>query len=147
MNYSIVSSKNAAHFLDQFHQWVENEWGPPDSASKIGGEIIIPNTLFAVEGEKLIAGLGFSGYPAPGSEKTALWINTLLVAPSFRQLGIGSRLVTEAENAAVRLGHLALFVYSDVPELYQKLNWVIVDDSSESTVLKKQFSVSCAKLT
>jgi GNAT superfamily N-acetyltransferase len=147
LNYSIVSSKTTAHLLDQFHGWVEDEWGPPDSASKICDDIIIPNTLLAVADEKLIAGLGFSGYPAPGSEKAALWINTLLVAASYRQLGIGSRLVTEAENEAASLGHLTLFVYSDVPELYQKLNWVIADDSNESTVLKKQLPVSRAKLT
>ena len=82
----------------------------------------------------------FAGSYIPNTDNIGLWINTVLVSPEHRGSGLGSQLVKAAEVEAIRIQVRELFVYSDAPELYRKLGWIIVDSQGESTVLKKVFA-------
>ncbi|MDA1370932.1 MAG: GNAT family N-acetyltransferase [Proteobacteria bacterium] len=138
--YSIINSKTDRLLLKQFREWVEEEWGKVDSNDHNDEDLAIPSPLLAVTDSELLGGLGFTCFSIPGVNKTGLWVNTLLVAPEYRNIGIGEKLVLAAEAEAVRSMERELFVYTDVPGLYQKLGWIIVDDKNESKVLKRVVS-------
>lgn len=134
---SIVISTADGKHLEQFREWVENEWGVVDSfEGKVGG-VLVPAPIFAVEENVLAGGIGFTSAAKPQSVETVLWINVLLVAPKYRHMGIGSQLVQAAEEVACQLDVKEMYVYTHIPELYQKLDWVLINDIDESVVLKK----------
>ena len=135
--YSIINSKTDRLLLKQFREWIEKEWGKLDSNDHDSEDLSIPSPLLAVKDSELLGGLGFTSFSIPGASKTGLWVNTLLVAPEYRNIGIGSKLVLTAEAEAARSMERELFVYTDVPDLYQRLGWIIVDDTNESKVLKR----------
>lgn len=100
---------------------------------------MIPDPLLAIEQGALMGGLGFTSFAKPNSECLAVWVNTLYVAPQYRNRGLGSALIHAAESTAQNLGIDELFVYTEIPALYEKLNWRIVDLIQEATVLRKAF--------
>lgn len=141
--FSIISSNSAPHHLKQLREWVEAEWDEVDPFEGAAEGFIVPPPLLAIDDQKLLGGLAFSSFPIPGSEEIGVWVNALLVTPEHRSIGISSQLVQAAEVEAECIKVKELFVYTDVPKLYLKLGWSIVDSSGESTVLKKV----CGKLT
>lgn len=73
----------------------------------------------------------------PEARTLGWWINTLLVAPKFRRIGIGSRLVQEAERHVAKVGTGELYVYTNVPQLYQKLGWELVKELEQKMILRR----------
>jgi GNAT superfamily N-acetyltransferase len=137
---SIVSSKSASHHLKQLREWFVDEWGKIDPFEGAHDDYVVPPPLLLVDGPKLLGGLSFTSSSIPNTDNFGLWINTVLVSPEHRGSGLGSQLVKAAEVEATRIQAKELFVYSDAPELYRKLGWIIVDSQGESTVLKKVFA-------
>lgn len=84
-----------------------------------------------------MGGLAFATYPRPDDGSSAVWINALFVAPDFRGQGIASKLVRAAEAEAGAHGIADLFVYTDVPRLYQNLGWQVLREDDENLVLTK----------
>lgn len=135
--YSIISSGAGKKHLEQFREWVEKEWGAVDSFSGTVEGFLVPAPILAIDEQELMGGLGFTSSTKPDSEDTGIWVNVLLVASKYRNKGIGSQLIQAAEAAASHIKVKELFVYTDVPAIYQKLDWSIVEEKNESTVLKK----------
>lgn len=135
--YSIISAETEEEHLKQFRKWIEKEWGTVNSFRGIVEGFTVPSPILAVGGLELLGGLGFTSFPKPGSKETGVWINSLLVAPAHRNMGIGSQLIQAAELEARRTKVKELYVYTDIPTLYQKHDWIIVDQENESTVLKR----------
>ena len=134
---TVVSSSSEPHHLGQLRKWIAAEWGQTDPLKAADDGFVVPSPLLVIDGEKLFGGLTFTNYPKPGIKETGLWINALFVAPAHRGVGIGSQLVEAAEVEAANIRAEELFVYTNVPGLYQKLGWLEVDSSGEHTVLKR----------
>jgi GNAT superfamily N-acetyltransferase len=135
--FSVVSSNSEPHHLKQLREWFVVEWGQIDPFETTKYGFIVPSPLLVIDGQKLLGGLAFTRYPISGNEEMRLWINALFVAPEHRGIGIGSQLIQEAEIEAERIKEKELFVYTNAPELYQKLGWLNVDSSAEYIVLKR----------
>ncbi len=137
---SIVSSRSASFHLSQLREWMINEWRTVDPFDGVYDEPVVPPPVLVIDGDELIGGLAFTNAPVRGAEKIGLWINVLIVLPEYRGRGIGSKLVLEAEVEADDVNADELFVYTDVPNLYQKLGWSVIDDADTNTVLTKRIA-------
>ena len=94
----------------------------------------LPLPLLAIENSKLLGGVAFTWYVKPAASELGFWINALLVALKSRGLGIASRLIRSAE---IDQGLEELYVYTDIPILYEKLDWQRAEQMGEHYVLKK----------
>jgi GNAT superfamily N-acetyltransferase len=138
----IVSSRSASPHLSQLREWMTNEWGKIDPFDGGYEDRIVPPPVLAIDGDELLGGLAFTNAPVQRTEKIGLWVNVLFVLPKYRGRGIGSKLVAEAEVEAKDVKADELFVYTDVPSLYEKLGWTILDDSGANTVLRKRIAAT-----
>ncbi len=134
---TVVSSNFTSHHLIQLREWFGSVWGKFEDFedSKLG--IALPCPLLAISNGNLMGGLSFTAYQNPEKNEVALWINALFIEPDNRGLGIGSMLIKAAENKAITTEHTELFVYTNVPELYQKNGWSELVNNGENVVLKK----------
>lgn len=135
---SILNSGSEPQFLDQLPEWLELEWGESDRSDGDDAPCNVPVPLLAVDDEHLlVGGIAFTSHPEPGSHELGIWINALIVSEPFRGRGIGSKLVRAAELEANRQWIPELFVYTNVPILYQKLGWWLVKHDDGNSVLVK----------
>lgn len=135
--YSIIGSATEQQHLSQFRDWLEEEWGTVDPFEGPVEGFAVPSPILAVDEHVLLGGLGFTSFSKPGSAEIGVWINTLLVAPMYRNTGIGSKLVQAAEAEAIRIKALELFVCTGIPNLYLNLKWTIVGNTNDSMVLRR----------
>lgn len=129
----------------QLREYLEAEWGSIDPFTGKHPEVAIPSPVVAVDQHASMAGgLIFGTHTKPGSVDIGVWINALLVLPTERKKGIGSRLVRSAETEARQLAITELFVLSEFPILYQKLGWqpVSLVSGGKETILRKRFTPS-----
>jgi predicted N-acetyltransferase YhbS len=135
---SVCTSHPDSDQVAEFRTWVEAEWSNVDPFEGQNGRVL-PAPVLASKDGALVGGLSFTYSSIPGTQDIALWINTLLVAPEHRRMGIGSKLISAAESAVADVGADELYVFTDVASIYQKLDWTIHSNSGKSTVLKKKF--------
>jgi GNAT superfamily N-acetyltransferase len=133
---SIVDSRISYIHLETYRQWISEEWGCEHSFESKDGPL--PSPLLALVGERLAGGISFTWHIAPEPPEMALWINTVYVEPAFRGKGVATALVAAAdEHARMETGEKTLLVYTDVPQLYEKNEWVPTKQEGEMWVLHK----------
>ena len=134
---SVYTSNQDSDLAAEFRRWVEAEWGNVDSFFEQNGKVL-PAPILALKDGVLVGGLSFTYSSIPGTQEVALWINTLLVAPEYRRMGIGSRLIAAAESCVGLVGANEVYAFTEVAEIYQKHGWCIHSNAGESTVLRKE---------
>ena len=136
---SIVDSRLSDIHLETYWQWISEEWGRDHSFESMDGAGPLPSPLLAMVGGRLAGGISFTWHIAPDSPEMALWINTVYVEPTFRGNGIARALVAAAdEHARTVTGEKTLLVYTNVPQLYEKSEWVPTKREGEMWVLRKE---------
>lgn len=135
---SIVESRPSDIHLETYRQWISEEWGSDHSFESLDRSRPLPSPLLALVGERLAGGLSFTWHIAPDSPEMALWINTVYVEPAFRGKGIARALVAAADGHARKVtGEKAFLVYTNVPQLYEKNEWIPTKQEGEMWVLRK----------
>ena len=139
---NITSAEHAPQHLSRLRQWYLAEWGRIDSFAGNHPGIAIPAPLLALEtdnnsAQQLLGGLVFSTFGWPTDADVGVWINAVYVAPEHRGKQIASALITSAEQAAIAMEIETLFVYAQIPALYQKLGWQLVEQTGDDCVLTK----------
>jgi len=134
---SIVDSKAHPHLQEQLHQWLSAEWGNFDFFKGALKTFTVPPPLLAIKDLTLLGGLAFSRYPAPANKNLGLWINGVLVAPEHRGLGIATQLIQAAEITAQKTQAQSLYAKTNIPKLYEKLDWHKLEESEGNVVLGK----------
>jgi len=91
----------------------------------------IPLTLVAIHNNKPIATANLKkSVPVLDAPKNKIWLGSFYVEPSYRNKGIGSRMLKAICNEAVRLGHNEIYLFSSDPEMpnwYKKYSWEVVN--------------------
>ncbi len=128
----IVASDEHQQYLEELRKHFIAEWGEIDPLVSS----IAPAPILALDDEMLIGGLSFTDFPSPGNNEPGIWLNVLLVLPEYRSKGVGTDLVKFAAQEAKLFQLSQIFVYTDIPDFYKRLNWQIVDNSGDKTVLK-----------
>ena len=136
----IESSNFNSHHLEQLHTWFVEEWEEVDPFVDCKNGVALPAPILALDSGVLIGGLSFTGYNKPNSSSVGVWVNALFVLPEKRGTGVASKLLQTAEKEAQKLGVKELYARSDVPALYEKLNWQVLYQTSEGTRLKRNLS-------
>ncbi|MCL9774464.1 GNAT family N-acetyltransferase [Vibrio methylphosphonaticus] len=135
----VKATPHHEQYLALFYQWLKEEWQDiePPSASKDG--LIIPPPILALDRSTLMGGLIFTRFLSPTTHSQAIWINALFVAPNARHQGIASQLIRHAESYVYSLNEAELLVYTHIPNLYVKQNWIEVEKNGDHVVLQSTF--------
>jgi len=134
---TLVNSTDVPQLIPQFQQWVADQWGNVQTPAVSPGESDFPTPIFALENDKLLGGLAFTRHIKPDDDSVGVWINALYVSPDHRKRGIAACLIQMAEVEAVKFGIDELYVYTDVPIIYQKQGWEICKTVDDHTVLRR----------
>jgi len=127
----ITSLEPQSKIATELNVQLNKEWTEIGSFEKEMYGISIPNPIGVLIDGVIIGGLSFTNYRAPISEEIVVWVNAVLVQPSYRHRGIASKLLVAAQSTAHKL-----FALTDIPELYTKLGWQIVSHESDGTIVK-----------
>jgi GNAT superfamily N-acetyltransferase len=120
--------------LQEFKKMALGEWPSVDFSKENEEGLIAPKPILAMKNGLIIGGLSYVWYPNPNQDELALWVNTVLVVPSCRNHGVGTKLIKFAmqEQGA----EAELFVYTTLPSLYLKVGWSLVSTDNGNHVLK-----------
>lgn len=131
----IISSSESlgSRYVKELREILEIEWGEFAAFETSACGIKTPAALIAIENEILIGGLVFSLWAAPESDRTAIWINGLIIKPVYRKKGVASLLIRQAMSKEPQL-----LVLTDVENLYSKLSWQTISKTEKGTVLRHQ---------
>lgn len=121
--------------LDEMAQWVYEQWGGA-SQGEVRGQLMQYNEELAglvamVEG-KAIGVLGFRLYQHSRRDEQVMWFNVLYIVEVWRGKGVGRMLHDEGLKQLREHGWGEVFVYSDLPKLYEGFGWAVVEGEDES---------------
>ncbi|MBL1421051.1 MAG: GNAT family N-acetyltransferase [Alphaproteobacteria bacterium] len=133
---SILNSEFKSPHLNPLHDWFTEEWGERSFYNRHHEGYAILAPLIALDDEILVGGLAFSRFKNPENDGMALWINALLVALEQRGKGVASALLTAAAQAAFEWGETQLFALTDVPQLYLKQKWSLVEGTKDQNIVR-----------
>lgn len=130
---------NSPHLIT-LYKWFESEWNDVDEfvLSKHGKEI--PPPIFALINEELVGGLVFTRFLSPITHQYPIWINAVYIKAEYRLQGISSLLIKHAEKKIKELGESELLVFAEIPDLYSKLGWEIVEQIDNNFVLQSSLA-------
>lgn len=114
-------------------EWLRAMWSDANDvfASTLQPSADRPGAVIAVSAHAPVGVLAYKRFQAASQTQPELWINALYVVPEQRRRGIGRQLIQFAmEHATPRFAD-ELFVYTDVPGLYEALGWRTLDFSEE----------------
>lgn len=82
-----------------------------------------PGALIALSDNTPIGVLALKRYQTPCQSRQELWINALYVVPDYQRRRIGSKLVETGIKHCIPNFSNRLYVYTDIPLLYEKQGW------------------------
>ena len=133
MEICSISESSGSPYIQELRELFEEEWGPFAAFEMEDSGMRTPLPLIAIENEILIGGLVFSLWSKTETEPKSLWINGLIVKPSFRNKGIATQLIQIA-----MINQSLLFVLAEIPHLYSNIGWKSVSENERGTVLTYQ---------
>jgi len=126
---------NSPHLI-MLYQWFDREWDDVEPLASIKDGQVIPNPIIALKDGKLVGGLVFTRFLSPTTKAQAVWINAVFIKREDRQQGISSQLINHAEKLVKEMGESELLVFTQIPTLYSKLNWQVIETQDDHFVLK-----------
>ncbi|MGF1761706.1 GNAT family N-acetyltransferase [Photobacterium sagamiensis] len=122
--------------LITLYQWFKSEWDDVEPLSSTKGGKVIPNPIIALKDGELVGGLVFTRFLSPITKEQEIWINAVFIKPENRKQGISSQLIHRAEKLVKDMGEPELLVFAQIPELYSKLSWQVIETHDDHFVLK-----------
>lgn len=131
MNIQIISvteSIKRARQLSDLESLFQSEW--QDFCFE-GYSSELPSPLIAVCDDEVIGGLAYTFHPEPRGDIDVVWLNALYISSDYRGQGIASTLISESLKTITKLNQNRVYVYTNIPTLYQKLGWSFVEAETE----------------
>jgi len=91
-------------------------------------EQLVPSTFFAVD-QQLLGSAAIIAHDMDNHPELTPWLASVLVAPEFRNQGIGTRLVEHVMQVAKTAGISRLYLFTpDRVAFYERLGWQLVNE-------------------
>lgn len=121
--------------------WLQSAWDDADNvfANTLAPSRDCPGTLIAISDGMPIGALTYRRHQAPTQATVELWINAVYVLPNHRRLGIGRKLIRFAVEHSIPTYTQRLFVFTDVPNLYDSLGWERIDYNAQFASFTMRF--------
>jgi N-acetylglutamate synthase-like GNAT family acetyltransferase len=132
----IQEVESDSQHLITLYQWFESEWDDVEPLASTKDGKVIPSPIIALKDGELVGGLVFTRFLSPMTNEQAVWINAVFIKPENRKQGISSQLINRAEKSVESIGESELLVFAQIPELYSKLNWQVIETHDDHFVLK-----------
>jgi len=123
-------------YLITLYQWFDSEWDDVEPLASIKDGQVIPNSIIALRDGELVGGLVFTRFLSPITKEQAVWINAVFIKREDRKQCISSLLINHAETLVKEMGEPELLVFTQIPTLYSKLNWQVIETQDDHFVLK-----------
>ncbi|EME0896197.1 GNAT family N-acetyltransferase [Vibrio parahaemolyticus] len=91
----------------------------------------LPPVIVALRENQVIGGLAYSRFTEPHGDSEVIWLNAVFVSNEWRGQGIASELINRGVRQVSATTQNNLYVYTNVPSLYESLGWLAVDVESE----------------
>ncbi|MBV7439174.1 GNAT family N-acetyltransferase [Aeromonas sp. sif2416] len=118
-------------YLAQLDQLFQSEWSDFRLCDAYTKNANLPPVLVAVVDDVVIGGLAYSRFKEPHRNGEVIWVNAVFVSVEHRNKGIASQLINAGVSQTLESSQDYLYVYTNVPKLYQSLGWSEVDIESE----------------
>lgn len=132
----ILKKTNNYSDISLLEKWISTKWGKTDNKSAEIMDKFLPSPILAYDDNILIGGLKFDYYIRESDKEKTLWINAVYILPNKRKQGIASMLIKEAVDIATKTSYNELYVYTNIPDLYSKLDWEIIETNGDFKALK-----------
>ena len=122
---TIVGLANHPQYATRILGWLRSTWADPhdEFSTTIMPSTDRPGALLALQENAPVGVLAFKRYQTPSQDRQELWINALYVVPDCRHRRIGSKLVETGIKHCIPNFATRLFVYTDIPLLYEQQGW------------------------
>ncbi|MGF1878360.1 GNAT family N-acetyltransferase [Photobacterium frigidiphilum] len=134
--FLIQEVESDSQHLVTLYQWFESEWDDVEPLTSTKDGKVIPSPIIALKDGELVGGLVFTRFLSPMTNEQAVWINAVFIKPENRKQGISSQLINRAEKLVESIGESELLVFAQIPELYSKLTWQVIETHDDHFVLK-----------
>ncbi|MGI6172447.1 MAG: GNAT family N-acetyltransferase [Christensenellales bacterium] len=128
MKYDIVRISDAPHLREKAAQWFHEKWGVPLEAylesmqsSLCGGAV--PSWYVALDGEKIIAGMGVIENDFHKRKDLAPNVCAVYTEEMYRGRGICGRLLSRSCEDMKKQGIETLYLLTDHTSLYERYGW------------------------
>lgn len=131
--FSLRSVLKCSRYEEQLVALFQQEWS--DFTHESLNMANAPEGIVVERNNEVVAGVAFTRYPAPDDPNIrALWLNAVYVKPKYRGLGLARRLVLAAIQEAYKISEPALYAYTNVGGMYERLSWEKVTEAEGNEV-------------
>ncbi len=131
--FSLYSVLKSSRYEEQLVALFQQEWS--DFTHESLNMANTPEAIVVERNNEVVAGIAFTRYPAPDDPNVqALWLNAVYVKSKYRGLGLARRLVLAAIQEAYKISEPALYAYTNVGGMYERLSWEKVAKEEENEV-------------
>lgn len=129
MDYMIVKLRDMPSVKEQAAQWFHEKWGVPLEAYResmencLAGKSAVPQWYIAMEGERVIGGLGVIENDFHDRKDLAPNVCAVYVEPDKRCQGVAGALLQCACSDMKKLGIPVLYLVTDHTAFYERYGW------------------------
>lgn len=136
--HNIQSLADYPNYIATIGRWHWQEWGHADPEGTLESWIegiagranrdVIPTTLVALDGDELMGSVCLVESDMDIRKALTPWVAGLLVAPDYRNQGVGTSLMEHAMAFARELGVPKLYLYTATAEaMYHRIGWRTIE--------------------
>lgn len=129
MSYNIIKIRENAHLVEKCATWFNSKWGIPKEAylesmnECIKNEGAVPQWYVALEGEKIVGGLGVIENDFHNRPDLAPNVCAVYVEEEYRKQGIAGELLNLVVEDMKSYGVTPLYLLTDHTGFYERYDW------------------------
>ena len=129
METRFILFREEPRWLEQAAAWFHQKWGVPQEAYResmlacLAGESPVPQWYLAVEGERIVGGLGVIENDFHPRKDLAPNVCALFVEKPYRNRGLARYLLDLIRREAGEMGYEKLYLVTDHMRFYEKCGW------------------------
>lgn len=129
MEYSIIRLTDRPEFKARAAAWFHTKWGVPEQAyldsmeAALHGESPVPQWYLALEGPRIIGGMGVIENDFHDRKDLAPNICAVYTEPAYRRRGVAGSLLNQAVADLKARGITPVYLFTDHTGFYERYGW------------------------